>query len=214
MKTSNLRLGLTLATVLGWGLAQADNIQVNFNFNSGGPTQSLYDTYIFAAQFPGSSTNAISTGPLSVSNGDTIYVNNPSHFSGTYSYVFFGLYNDANSGVHVAVGTNNDLSGQNWDHWFNVGFNGVAESTISSELSNSANQSDLSQLAQGLLSYYSTTGVSPILSYGGTSTAEITGFSNGVNLGTATSNLQSVPEPANLLVLAGMVPLLLLRRRK
>ena len=71
-----------------------------------------------------------------------------------------------------------------------------------------------SALSGDILSHYPQ--ASPLGGFGVSSPVSgfVTGFSNGVNLGTATATLNVVPEPSGLLALGALMPALLFRRRR
>jgi len=195
-------LGIGLSFVSAFGQTE---IQITFNFSGSGPT-SLYDTYVFAATDPSVTSNVVQYSEGTESQGDTVYVNNPSA-SDSYSYVAFGLYDDS-AGTHVALSSANSLAGDAWSTLFP----NFSESSIITDLE-SGNPTVTNQLSSDIVSWY--TQVYPVLSYSlnSPSIANLTGFSNGVLIGSASSQMNPAPEPVSLVAVLGLIPLLRRRRR-
>jgi hypothetical protein len=182
-----------------------ENVQVTVNLSGVNAPSALYDTYLIFYEGEQGQGGAYD-GPFSPSNGQTLVVPDPGMFGATaYDYALIGLYNDSNGGVHVALGTANNLSGDSWDSLFT---SSVTEVSVITSLEDGTNTAAM-VLDENKLGYLGPTQI--VTSSSGV--AYITGFSNGVNIGSLYSQIQGVPEPSTLPAL-GLFSLGLLRRRR
>jgi hypothetical protein len=194
MKSTVFRASITLACLLAALAARGQStIQVTLDFASGAPTASLYDLYIFAGTDPGITSSVATYGSYGtisdpLVSGDTMSVVNPSNVPNVYSYMFLGLYTDANAVTHVAVGVETDLTGDSWDTLFDSTNVGAPESVVISDLEGTTSGQTMGTLAGNVLSNF-IGGVYPVTGFelDTPAIAQITGFSEGVHLGTATS---------------------------
>jgi hypothetical protein len=205
---NTLYLRRTVVAAAGFLLVASSfgqNVQVTFNLTAVGAPASLYDTYIIFYEGEEGQGGAYD-GPYSPQNGQIITVPDPGMFGATvYDYAVIGLYNDSSGATHVALGTANDLSGDSWDSLFT---SAVTEASVITSLEDGSNLAAM-VLEENRLGDLGGTEI--VTSAGGS--AYITGFSNGVNIGTLYSQIQSAPEPSTLAAL-GLLPLGLLFRRR